>query len=91
VERQARFDVAATRLADVIRDTPRAAFRSLVYLENEAVYGCSAVNTADSLLLYVGQPRTRTTNGGGSAVDLACRPSASTTRPGVLVETTSFQ
>jgi MscS family membrane protein len=51
-------DVAATRLADVIRDTPRAAFRSLVYLENEAVYegNISAVNAADSLLLYVGQP-----------------------------------
>lgn len=51
-------DAAKSRLDDVIRETLRAAFRSLVYLENAAVYDgdISAVNAAESLLLYAGQP-----------------------------------
>ena len=51
-------ETAGANLVSVTRDTPRAAFRSLVYLENAAVYkgDISAGNAAETLLLYAGQP-----------------------------------
>ena len=51
-------ETAGANLVSVTRDTPRAAFRSLVYLENAAVYkgDISAGNAAETLLLYAGHP-----------------------------------
>ena len=51
-------EAAGSTEAIVLRDTPRAVFRSLVYLANAAVYegDISAVNASDGLLLYDGGP-----------------------------------
>lgn len=50
-------DTADSNIAHVTRDTPRAVFRSLVYLQNAAAYegNISAINAAETLLLYVGE------------------------------------
>lgn len=49
-------DAVGSNAANVTRDTPRAAFRALVYLENAAVYegDISAVNAVETLLFYAG-------------------------------------